>query len=225
MRGVFIAGTDTGVGKTQVAAALLRHLHGLGLPVRARKPVESGCPPGPRGLLPQDAATLNRAAGGTEPVARVCPYALAAALSPERAAALEGRTLTLATLEAACREGVGPGERVLVEGAGGFYSPLAADGLNADLAARLGLPVLLVAEDRLGCINHTLLTLEAIASRGLTTLGIVLNRHAREAASGMDNAADLAHWQSLPVVTLPALDAPEPWRELPAERLAALLPG
>ncbi len=100
---------------------------------------------------------------------------------------------TLANLAGAVLDGVGETHFVLVEGAGGFYSPLALDGSNADLAERLQLPVLLVAPDRLGVINHVLLSLEAIARRDLRTFAVVLNRteHAAALPAGMDNFADL----------------------------------
>lgn len=138
-RGVFITGTDTGVGKTRVGAALAHLLTGRGLRVRPRKPVESGCPAGPGGLMPQDAAVLREAAGCIEPLERICPYRLRAPLSPERAAQLEGLPLTLGLLHEACVAEVGPEDFLLVEGAGDFYSPIAPSALNADLAAELRL--------------------------------------------------------------------------------------
>ena len=118
-----------------------------------------------------------------------------------------GTTLTIDQLVKAAQPDRGA-DYALVEGAGGFYSPLAEDGLNADLAARLGLPVLLVAEDRLGCLNHILLTLEAIRHRGLDCRAVILNRRA-EAETGTDNAADLRRWTDRPIHTLGPDDGPE----------------
>lgn len=109
---------------------------------------------------------MREAAGSDEPLERVCPYRLEAPLSPERAAALEGLPLSLDRLLVACRAGVTPADFLLVEGAGGFCSPLAADGLNADLAVALGLPAVLVTADRLGAIHQALVTAEAIERRG-----------------------------------------------------------
>jgi dethiobiotin synthetase len=192
--GVFVTGTDTGVGKTWVAAALARLLVRRGLLVRPRKPVESGCATGEDGLLPQDAAVLCEAACSTESLEQICAYPLRAALSPERAAALEGRTLILDQLVAACRSGVGTGDFLLVEGAGGLLSPVAAGITNADLAAALRLPVLVVAADRLGVINHALLAVEAAHRRELPLAGVVLNQAAPVTDPLMDNAADLARW-------------------------------
>ncbi len=210
MRGVFITGTDTGVGKTFVGTRLAAWLAGRGLQVRPRKPVESGCPCLKGGLLPQDALAYHQAVGGMEPLERICPYRFEAALSPERAARLAGVELRLAELVAACLDGVGAEDFLLVEGAGGFYSPLAADGLNADLAVALGLPVLLIAADRLGAIHQVLVTAEAIARRGLTLAGVVLNRVCGETVPGLDNGADLQRWLSRSVVTWPHLDAGAP---------------
>jgi len=202
-RGVFITGTDTGVGKTRVGAALAHLLTGRGLCVRPRKPVESGCPAGPDGLLPQDAAVLREAAGCVEPLERVCRYRLQAPISPERAAELEGTVLDLGQLHAACLAGVDNDDFLLVEGAGGFYSPLARGALNADLAGGLGLPVLVVAADRLGTINHTLLTIEAVRMRGLGLAGVVLNRPDVQTDLLMDNVQDLERWLRVPVLRLP----------------------
>jgi len=204
-RGLFVTGTDTGVGKTWIGAAIAYHLSTRAIPVRARKPVESGADRDASGTLqPADAITLNRAAGEPEPLERVCPFPMSAAVSPQRAASLDGCPLQLTQVLAACRQGVEAQDFLLVEGAGGFYSPLCEDGLNADLAERLALPVLLVVADRLGCINHCLLSLEAIARRGLSVQAIVLNQSRPPAEpTAMDNATDLAHWCDVPLISVP----------------------
>ena len=203
LAGLFVTGTDTGVGKTWVAAALTRLLVQRGLLVRPRKPVESGCASGEDGLLPQDAVALWEAAGSTESLQQVCAYPLRAALSPERAAVLEGRTLNLDQLVTACRSGIGADNFLLVEGAGGLLSPLAAGTTNADLAAALRLPVLVVAADRLGVINHTLLTVEVLQHRALPLVGVVLNQAGPMTDLLMDNVADVAHWLDCPVERVP----------------------
>ena len=194
MRGVFITGSDTGVGKTVIGAALAWRLSREGLIVRPRKPVESGCTAQQGGAHPGDGETYHAAIEGREPLTRIGHYRFRAPLSPARAAALEGRTLRLNDLVQACREEVHPGDFLLVEGAGGFYSPLTADALNADLAVALGLPVLVVSADRLGAIHQALLTAEAVARRGLMLAGVVLNQTALGADPQMDNGADLAYW-------------------------------
>jgi len=205
--GLFVTGTDTGVGKTQIAAALAHLLAERNLIVRPRKPVESGCRWEGGRLMPEDARTLQAAACTDEPLARICPYPLEPALSPERAAVLSGTPLTLDDMQAACLEGVAETDFLLVEGAGGFYSPLASGALNVDLAVALSLPVLLVAADRLGTISHTLMAVEAIRRRGLTLAGVVLNRLGSHGDPLMDNATDLSCWLGQPVIVTDRFDA------------------
>lgn len=203
MRGLFITGSDTGVGKTFVGVRLAALLAERGLSVRPRKPVESGCPRVEGVLQPQDAAAYHAAVAGAEPLERICPYRFEAALSPERAAVLAGQDLRLDDLVAACLDGVEASDFLLVEGAGGFCSPIAADGLNAHLAVALDLPVLLVSSDRLGAIHQVLVTAEAIERRGLELAGVVLNRLSAQVDPMLDNAADLSRWLQHAVITLP----------------------
>lgn len=206
--GLFVTGTDTGVGKTQIAAALAHLFVDRNLVVRPRKPVESGCRrrKGDR-LMPEDAGTLQVAARTDESLAQICPYPMEPALSPERAAALSGKTLTLDDVQEACVNGVTDTDFLLVEGAGGFYSPLVSGALNVDLAMALSLPVLLVAADRLGTIGHTLMAVEAIRRRGLTLAGVVLNRLGPHGDPLMDNATDLSRWLGQPVIVTDRFDA------------------
>ncbi|MDT8451470.1 MAG: dethiobiotin synthase [Gammaproteobacteria bacterium] len=198
MRGIFVTGTDTDVGKTRIAAALARQLSAQGVTVVPRKPVESGCGKSDGELIPTDALALQLAADYAGELSEVCAYRFEAALSPVRAARLSGKTVTIENLRRACASG-DENNFMLVEGAGGFYSPLAGDGLNADLAESLLLPVLLVADDRLGCINQILLSAEAIANRGLQLAAIVLNATTPQAPTGMDNAQDLRELIDAPV--------------------------
>lgn len=149
--------------------------------------------------MPDDAQALQAAAGHVEALNTICRYPFAPALSPERAAALAGCSLTLAELKTACLHGEENDDFLLVEGAGGFYSPIASGLLNADLAAELALPVLLVAMDKLGVINHTLLTVEAIKRRGLQLAGVVLNHFMADTDPFMDNPTELSRWLGCPV--------------------------
>lgn len=201
-QGIFVTGTDTGVGKTFVVLGLIRCLESRGIKTVPRKPVESGCKRSGKGLLlPADALAMQDTTSEAKSLDDICPYRLEHPLSPERAAALEGVVLSLRNLQEAC---YGAHEHYLiVEGAGGFYSPIASDGLNADLAERLGLPVLLVAPDRLGCINQVLLTAQAIEFRGLTLSAVALNRLDSQDTEGMDNAADLRCRLECPVILIP----------------------
>ncbi len=199
MHGVFVTGTDTGVGKTYIGAAVIRQLVTRGGSVLPRKPVESGCEVKFGEPYPADAAILYVAADRPGNLMDVCPYRFRQALSPARAARLAGQQLTIDNLEQASVKDVTDETFLWVEGAGGFYSPLAIDGLNADLATRLGLPVLLVAADQLGCINHVLLTLQAIRRRGLKLIAVVLNRVSANSVADMDNAEDLRQMIESPV--------------------------
>jgi dethiobiotin synthetase len=206
-KGFFITGTDTGVGKTYVGATLTRLLHARAMDVQPRKPVESGCRRNAQELIPADGTAYYQAAAGRVPLALISPYRYEASVAAERAARLAGESLKLEQVLAAVTAGLRPASVLLVEGAGGFYSPLCADGLNADLAAVLGLPVVLVAADRLGCLNHILLTQAAIEQRGLRTAAIVLNRFEPSPVAAMDNAEDLrrllAH-SNVPLLTVTA---------------------
>ncbi len=207
--GLFMTGTDTGVGKTWVGTRLLQHLQQRGLTIAPRKPVESGWPTAPSALSATDAYQLAAACGQTNKLAQVCPNRLKAPLSPPRAAQLEQRELAIATLAQQCRHAVPPNEFLYVEGAGGFYSPLAQDGLNADLAQALALPVVLTGADRVGCINHILLSAAAIQARGLTLSAIILNP-IHPGPSGMDNQTELQALLNLPILYLPKLHSNRP---------------
>jgi len=200
--GYFVTGTDTGIGKTVVSCALIRALRQAGHTITARKPVESGCEVQNGRLFPADGAALGEAAG-LHDLDRITPYRYPHALAPDRAARLAGEILSVEKLRAACVTGGDEGATLVVEGAGGFYSPLVEDGLNADLAQALGLPVILVAPDRLGVINHLLLSAEAIDSRGLELALVVLNAVDAPQPEGMDNQTDLIRHLHCPILGFP----------------------
>lgn len=196
--GIFTIGTDTNVGKTYVGSKLIKTLLKQGIRVRPRKPVESGWQ---EDELITDAGLLMQAAGHIDVIQQVCPNPLKVAVSPVRAAAMEGKKLLVAQLKKQCLDQLKKDDFLYVEGAGGFYSPLVSDGLNADLAEQLGLPILLVAEDKLGCINQVLLTLEAIEQRQLTVIAIVLNQLSGNESTEMNNSEDLSSYTHVPVFT------------------------
>ena len=166
-RGVFVTATDTGAGKTAVTAGIAAVLRKRGVDVGVFKPVSSG------GAA--DARLLAKAAGVTHAFELVNPIRLAAPLSPNVAAELEGRQVPLEPVLDAYRRLAGLHDTVLVEGVGGLLVPIRDDLLVADLAARLDLPLLVVARAALGTINHTLLTLEAATKRNLEIKGVVYN--------------------------------------------------
>jgi dethiobiotin synthetase len=169
MRGLFVTGTGTGVGKTIVSAALLAAMHAAGEPVRAHKPVVTGLDE-PSGEWAPDHELLALAAGMSPD--EVAPLRYGPAVSPHLAAQLAGENIDPAGLVA--RAGEQPERTVVVEGVGGLLVPLAEDYGVRDLAVELGLPVLIAASPALGTINHTLLTLQAARDAGLDVPAIVL---------------------------------------------------
>ena len=187
-RGFFVTGTDTGVGKTVVACALVRELRRAGWDVGVMKPAETGV--GPAG--PLDAKALRDAAGVSDPLDEICPVQLALPAAPSVAAAHEGRELDLARILACFHALAARHACMVVEGAGGLLVPLTERFTMADLACELGLDVVLVARAALGTVNHTLLTVEALAHRGLRCAGVVISH-----AGGPLSSADARNLQAL----------------------------
>ncbi|QQE89367.1 dethiobiotin synthase [Azotobacter chroococcum] len=172
----FIAGTDTDAGKTTVACGLLHAARRAGLSTAAAKPVASGCAATPAGLRNGDALALLGECSLALDYAEVNPFAFAPAIAPHLAAREVGVELNVAALLAPVRKVLARGaDFTLVEGAGGWRVPLAGRENLSDLAVALGLPVILVVGVRLGCINHAVLTAEAIARDGLELAGWVAN--------------------------------------------------
>ena len=176
-RGLFVAGTDTDVGKTYVAAAIVRQLVADGLRVGVYKPVASGCRREGDRLIAEDARTLWEAAGMPLTLDAVCPQTFVAPLAPHRAAREEGRRVDAQLLRTGIQVWQGACDVIVVEGAGGLMSPMSDDDYVADVAFDLGYPLVVVAPNVLGVINHTLQTLITAATfrDGLDVAGIVLN--------------------------------------------------
>lgn len=172
----FVTGTDTGVGKTTVTCALLAAAKAKGLSTLALKPVASGCEETPEGLRNSDALALQAAMTVPLSYPEVNPVALPAAMSPHLAAAAAGRRLTLTQIAGFCRGGMmHKADLKLLEGAGGWRVPISDRELMSGLPRQLGLPVILVVGVRLGCINHAVLTAEAILKEGVKLAGWVAN--------------------------------------------------
>ena len=200
----FVAGTDTEVGKTFVTAALLHGLKQRGVRALGMKPVAAGTDASGHN---DDVEALIAASSVTAPRELVNPYLFAPAIAPHIAAAESGRPIDLARIEQAFAALRPLADVVLVEGVGGFCVPLGdSPGTGADdLAVRLALPVILVVGMRLGCINHALLTAEAIAARGLTLAGWVANRIDPAMARFDENLATLKARLTAPLLgTVPA---------------------
>ncbi len=201
VRGLFITGTDTGVGKSVASACLLASMRAAGEPVRAYKPVLTGLDEPPTGPWPADHELLALAAG-TRPE-EVAPLRFGPAASPHLAAALAGVELNPRALIERAHE-LGEGRTLVVEGVGGLLVPLTASFSICDLAAALDFGVLVVARPGLGTINHTLLTLEAARRAGLSVAGVLLSGWPAEPSTlELSNRETIAAWGSVEVCTLP----------------------
>lgn len=218
--GLFIAGTDTGVGKSLAACALLHALAPRYRRTVGMKPVAAGADWHAGQWANEDVLALRAASSLCVPAALDNPVLLAAPLSPHIAAARAGQAIDIAHIAASYRQLAAQADAVVVEGAGGWHVPLSPQHTGADLAQALGLPVLLVVGLRLGCLNHAALSAQAIAASGLPLAGWVANH----LSADMDGAQDNIAWLRQ------RLDAPL-WAELPyqgtapapaqAQRLAA----
>jgi dethiobiotin synthetase len=171
--GTFVTGTDTGVGKTVAACALLRAYGARGLRAVGMKPVASGI--AVDSSCNEDVRALEAAGNVEAPLAARNPYAFAPAIAPHLAAAQAGVKIELGRIDLAYRELARSADRIVVEGAGGVFSPLDDEHDMLDIASTIGLPVVLVVGVRLGCLNHALLSALAVRARGLTLAGWVAN--------------------------------------------------
>jgi dethiobiotin synthetase len=199
-RGFFVTGTDTEVGKTLVTTLLMTALRRRGKQVLGMKPVAAGCEETAEGWRNEDVEALRNAA--SFPVERelMNPYRFLPPISPHLAAAQAGVAIDLGLIAANLERLRRRADAVLVEGAGGWYAPLGPKTTMADLAHALGLPVILVVGLRLGCLNHALLSAEAIAGRGLTLAGWVANAVAPHMACRDENLASLEERLAAPLL-------------------------
>jgi dethiobiotin synthetase len=227
-KGFFIAGTDTGVGKTRVSVALTRALVARGLRVAVMKPVAAGALETTEGPRNDDALELLAASNVAAAYEDVNPCLLATPASPHLAARHAGVAIRPESILRAQRKLAALADCLIVEGAGGWLAPISAMETMGDLAEKMALPVVLVVGLRLGCLNHALLTREAIRSQGLPFAGWVANKMATEmplAAENIDTLASRFGMSPLGVVpagiagpdqTLPA------WAVAIAEKLVSL---
>ncbi|MDI1300128.1 dethiobiotin synthase [Methylotenera sp.] len=176
MKSYFVIGTDTNVGKTYVASALVKHFVAQGLKTVGMKPVASGCELNDKNeLINEDVTALISASNINAELNLVNPYRFSPAIAPHIAAEQAGVEIDLAVIARAYEKLKDLAEVVIIEGAGGFCVPLNKTETLADLAVQLNIPMILVVGMRLGCINHALLTVEAIQARGLKLAGWVAN--------------------------------------------------
>lgn len=216
MTTLFVTGTGTEIGKTLVTATLCDQLRATGRDVRALKPVLSGYDPATRdesdaGVL---LASLGRAAT-EDAVAEITPWRFAAPLSPDMAAAREGRSLDFEAIVAFCRRA--EGDPLLIEGVGGAMVPLDADHTVMDWMAALGAPALVVAGSYLGTISHTLTTLAAMEVRGVSVAALVISESEVSPVPPAETAETIARYvDGLPITLVHRLPpGPAPWRDAP----------
>lgn len=207
----FIAGTDTGVGKTVVSAGLLTAANQHHWRTVAMKPVAAGCRPTAAGLRNDDAVCLQRMMSMAIPYEQINPVALASAIAPHIAAEMSHRSLSVASLLDHCQQVLQyDADVTVIEGAGGWRVPLNATETMADLVRALQVPVILVVAMRLGCLNHALLTAEAMLRDGVVLAGWVANGLGEPMPHYHDNVASLAARLPAPCLgelpCLPTLD-------------------
>ena len=223
VHGVFVTGTDTGVGKTVVAAALIRALARNGVRVAGMKPIASGAVLTPAGLRNADALTLMRASNVDTPYEIVNPYCFAAPVAPHIAAHDAAVLIDLGLLRERFATLAATADCVVVEGAGGWLTPISRSASMADLAAALELPVVLVVALRLGCLNHAFLTARAVGSHVAGLAGWVGNAIAADFERAAENVATLeAHLAQAAAIIPYASQAPEQ-SELPLAAARALV--
>ena len=209
--GVFIAGTDTGIGKSVATAGLLRALQVRGLRASGMKPVASGCTLTAQGLRNEDAELLRTHGSGTPDYALVNPYALPEPIAPHLAAARAGVEIRLDPIVAAFAALSTMSQCVVVEGVGGWAVPLSPTLMQADLVRALKQPVILVVGLRLGCLNHALLSARAIKADGCELIGWIANRIDPLMDCVDENLATLRARLSAPCLgVLPHADTPDP---------------
>ncbi len=205
-RGLFVTGTDTAVGKTLVAGAIARYLRRSGVLVDVFKPVASGCRTVSGNLVSEDAEFLAACADSRRTLDEINPVRYTMPLAPNVAAEREGRPVDLDAIFDGYRRIAASGGPVIVEGVGGLLCPITDDFWVIHLAVMMKLPLVVVARSGLGTINHTLLTLHAARSAGLTVAGVVMNRcepgSAGEDPSVMTNPKQIADRGQVKVLAL-----------------------
>jgi dethiobiotin synthetase len=222
--GLFVTGTDTGVGKTVVARLIVRCLVASGVRVAVMKPVAAGSVMTAQGPRNEDALGLIAESNVDLPYETVNPYCLDAPIAPHLAARDLGITVELPRIQASFRTLAAAADYVIVEGAGGWFAPLNDTEFVADLAVALNLPVLLVVGLRLGCLNHALLTVAAVRQRCVRLAGWIGNQIEPDFARMNENLLTLEqHLGMPPIATVAHAPAAPVLARLPATAVAALV--
>ncbi|WKZ32160.1 MAG: dethiobiotin synthase [Thermodesulfobacteriota bacterium] len=224
-RAFFITGTDTGVGKTEAACMLARAFRAAGLKPGVMKPVETGCPERDGRLVPTDALRLKEASGTEAPLELINPYRFAPPLAPFTASELSGATIDFERIRSCLKELSNMHDLMLVEGAGGLLTPIAQDTYMADLALDLGLPAIIVSANRLGTINHTLMTIKCAGYMGIKVAGIILNNPGPNGSdpSRAHNRASIERLSPAPILFEAPFSSKNEAPFLPEEGLVASL--
>lgn len=211
-KGFLITGTDTGVGKTIIAGAVVKALHFLGLKTGVMKPIESGCSRKGDVLIPYDGLFLKQIARTDDPLSSITPCCLESPLAPLPAAEQDGTEIDLSSITRVFATLSGKYDAIVAEGIGGLMVPLRKDYFVADLAAELGLPLIVVARPGLGTINHTMLTVRCALKEGLSVAGIIINysQPPEDSLAEKTNPRLLAQISPVPVLGIfPHLKNPE----------------
>ncbi len=209
--GLFVTGTDTGVGKTVITGAIAAWFSRRGMRVGVSKPIATGCVKRREGWISEDAEFLAAAGDVAFPLDVICPQRFIEPLAPALAAEREGRTIDWGAVQRALAIQSAAADVLLVEGVGGVMVPLDRENTVLDLARALGLPAVVVARAGLGTINHTLLTIAALRAGGVSVAGVVINGYPAEAPSIAEetNPRAIEKWGKAPVLCIvPRAGAP-----------------
>ncbi len=201
-KGFFITGTDTGVGKTVIAGAVIKAIHAQGKHVCGMKPLETGCCRVGNSLYPSDGMFLKKVAGMDENINQITPYCFETPVAPSLASEMEGRPVNIDSIVEKFHDLLQRYQAVVVEGVGGILVPIRKDYFVIDLIKELGLPVIVVARPTLGTLNHALLTVNYALKEGIRVSGIVINFTRRSEGTVAENTNPLILRQLSPVPVL-----------------------
>lgn len=218
-RGLFVTGTDTGIGKTTISLGLMRAFQERGERVTAMKPVASGCERGESGLISDDARRLQSSSSIALPYEHVNPYAFEPPIAPHIAADAVGMRIEGEVIERAFQRVAEGADRVIVEGVGGWLVPIGQRRTMAHIAQALALPVIMVVGVRLGCINHALLTADAVNASGLRLAGWIANRVDPDCLAVEGIIATLRGWLRAPLLADVLFDSNQESLQRQVERI------
>ncbi len=195
---IFIAGSDTNVGKTYIANNLVKLIISKGYTVTPFKPIETGCKKVNSQLIPNDSKMFFQSIKQKISLDEINPYRFSKPISPNKAILLARKKIYLKSYLDKLKK-LPKNDVLLIEGAGGLFSPLALDGLNVDFIKKVQAKTILVVEDKLGSINSALLNIECCKHKKVKLIGIVLNRKLKKITKGMDNLEEISSYSNVPI--------------------------